>query len=84
MPTYEYYCEKCGVFEEFHSISTALTECPKCQGKVRRLISRNNNVIFKGSGFYITDNRSNSSTKSSTTDSSSSSASSDKSESKAS
>lgn len=84
MPTYEYYCEKCGVFEEFHSINTTLTQCPKCQGKVRRLISRNNNVIFKGSGFYITDNRSNSSTKSSTSDSSSSSASSDKSESKAS
>ena len=82
MPTYEYYCEKCGVFEEFHSINTTLTQCPKCQGKVRRLISRNNNVIFKGSGFYITDNRSNSSTKSSTTESGSSST--DKSESKAS
>lgn len=84
MPTYEYFCEKCGVFEEFHSMSTALTQCPKCQGKVRRLISRNNNVIFKGSGFYITDNRSNSSTKSSTTDSGSSSASTGKSENKAS
>ena len=84
MPTYEYLCEKCGVFEEFHSMSYSLTQCPKCQGKVRRLISRNNNVIFKGSGFYITDNRSNSSTKSSTTDSGSSSDSTDKSENKAS
>jgi putative FmdB family regulatory protein len=60
MPTYEYYCEKCGVFEEFHSMNTALTQCPKCQGKVRRMISRNTNIIFKGSGFYVTDNRSSS------------------------
>jgi putative FmdB family regulatory protein len=84
MPTYEYFCEKCGVFEEFHSMSTALTQCPKCRGEVRRLISRNNNVIFKGSGFYITDNRSNNYTKSSASDSGTSPASTDKSENKAS
>ncbi len=59
MPTYEYFCEKCGVFEEFHSMSDNLTHCPKCKGEVRRLISRNNNIIFKGSGFHITDYRSN-------------------------
>jgi putative FmdB family regulatory protein len=61
MPTYEYYCEKCGVFETFHSITTSLDECPQCHGPVRRLISQNNNIIFKGSGFYTTDNRSSSS-----------------------
>lgn len=59
MPTYEYFCEKCGVFEEFHSINATVTHCPKCNGQVRRIISRNNNVIFKGSGFYTTDYRSN-------------------------
>ena len=55
MPTYEYICNKCGVFEQFHSIKTALTQCPKCNCEVRRLISRNSNIIFKGSGFYVTD-----------------------------
>ena len=58
MPTYEYHCPKCGEFEQFHSISTVLTECPTCGSKVRRLISLNNNVIFKGSGFYTTDYKS--------------------------
>jgi putative FmdB family regulatory protein len=58
MPTYEYHCPKCGDFEQFHSISSVLTECPKCGSKVRRLISLNNNVIFKGSGFYTTDYKS--------------------------
>ena len=60
MPTYEYFCEKCGVFEEFHGMNTTLANCPKCNGEVRRLISRNNNIIFKGSGFYTTGHRSNS------------------------
>jgi putative FmdB family regulatory protein len=58
MPTYEYFCDKCGVFEEFHSINQTLEHCPRCGGAVRRLISRNNNIIFKGSGFYSTDYRS--------------------------
>lgn len=58
MPTYEYKCSKCGVFEQFHSINTVLTICPECGSEVQRLISRNNNIIFKGSGFYTTDNRS--------------------------
>jgi putative FmdB family regulatory protein len=58
MPTYEYLCGKCGVFEEFHSINQTLEHCPRCGGAVRRLISCNNNVIFKGSGFYSTDYRS--------------------------
>lgn len=58
MPTYDYICEKCGEFEEFHGINETLTTCPKCAGEVRRLISRNNNIIFKGSGFHSTDYRS--------------------------
>ncbi len=73
MPTYEYFCETCGVFEEFHGMNTTLTHCPKCQGEVRRLISRNNNIIFKGSGFHITDYRSNDYSKKAAADSGSSS-----------
>ncbi|HEX7712701.1 MAG TPA: zinc ribbon domain-containing protein [Bacillota bacterium] len=69
MPTYEYVCPKCGVFEEFHSITTQLTRCPKCNSEVRRLISQNTNVIFKGSGFYTTDYRSGSHSSSSGTSS---------------
>ena len=57
MPTYEYECEKCGKkFEAFQSImAKPLTECPKCKGRVKRLISSGIGVIFKGSGFYQTD-----------------------------
>jgi putative FmdB family regulatory protein len=68
MPTYEYICEKCGhQFEQSQSISApALTECPKEQcvqkrwgkGKLKRVISGGAGLIFKGSGFYITDYRS--------------------------
>jgi putative FmdB family regulatory protein len=57
MPTYEYFCGNCGVFEEFHGMNETLEQCPKCGGAVRRLISRNSNIIFKGSGFHITDYR---------------------------
>lgn len=63
MPTYEYICGKCGVFEDFHSITTNLTHCPTCGSEVRRLISQNSNIIFKGSGFHVTDNRSSDYTK---------------------
>ncbi|MFW6381012.1 MAG: FmdB family zinc ribbon protein [Bacillota bacterium] len=56
MPTYLYECENCGRFEEFQKISEpALEECPECGGEVRKLIG-NPGVIFKGSGFYSTDN----------------------------
>lgn len=57
MPTYEYRCESCGyVFEEFQSMKDApLSKCPKCGGKVQRLISPGAGLIFKGSGFYLTD-----------------------------
>ena len=68
MPTYEYVCEKCGhQFEKAQSISAeALSVCPEdlCaqkrwgKGKVRRAISGGAGLIFKGSGFYITDYRS--------------------------
>lgn len=57
MPTYEYLCSNCEYkFEEFQSITAEpLEKCPKCGGSVRRLISSGNGLIFKGSGFYITD-----------------------------
>ncbi len=59
MPTYEYMCEKCGKFEEFQRMSDEpLSHCPKCGSSVRRLISKNVGIIFKGSGFYATDHRS--------------------------
>ncbi len=64
MPTYEYECPTCGKrFEEFQSRKDApLTKCPtpKCRGKVKRLIGAGAGLIFKGSGFYITDYRSSS------------------------
>ena len=68
MPTYEYVCSKCGhEFEKYQSIADqSLTVCPKelCaqkkwgKGKVKRKISTGGGLIFKGSGFYITDYRS--------------------------
>ena len=61
MPTYEYECEGCGhAFEAFQSMTEdPIRKCPSCgKKKVRRLIGRGGAVIFKGSGFYITDHRS--------------------------
>jgi putative FmdB family regulatory protein len=63
MPTYEYKCDACGhAFEKFQSItSSPIKKCPKCgKSKVRRLIGTGSGMIFKGSGFYITDYRSES------------------------
>ncbi len=64
MPTYDYECqiEECGhTFEAFQSISARpLRKCPECGGKVKRLIGAGAGLIFKGSGFYITDYRSKS------------------------
>ncbi|GHT41109.1 FmdB family transcriptional regulator [Planctomycetales bacterium] len=63
MPTYEYHCDSCShELEEFQSISdTPLKKCPKCgKNKLRRLISGGAGVVFKGSGFYQTDYRSES------------------------
>lgn len=63
MPTYEYECDACTHrFEEFQSMSDeALKKCPKCgKRKLRRLFGTGAAVIFKGSGFYQTDYRSDS------------------------
>src|SRR6478672_3121265 len=60
MPTYEYKCDACGnAFEKFQSMSSApIKRCPKCgKNKARRLIGTGAGLIFKGSGFYITDYR---------------------------
>jgi putative FmdB family regulatory protein len=61
MPTYEYVCENCGHgFEQMQSITAGpLRKCPKCgKSKLKRLIGAGAGVIFKGSGFYATDYRS--------------------------
>ena len=70
MPTYEYSCQKCGQnFEAFQSMrDEPFRECPKelCRlpkwghGKVKRLLGTGAGLIFKGSGFYTTDYRSQS------------------------
>jgi putative FmdB family regulatory protein len=61
MPTYDYLCDACGhKFEHFQSISDKLLKkCPKCKkSKLRRLFGTGAAVVFKGSGFYQTDYRS--------------------------
>ena len=63
MPTYDYHCDACDhEFEEFQSITAdALTKCPVCgRKKLRRLIGGGAAIVFKGSGFYKTDYRSES------------------------
>ena len=63
MPTYEYVCKKCEhEFEQFQSITAKPTrKCPKCgKMKLQRLIGAGAGIIFKGSGFYQTDYRSES------------------------
>jgi putative FmdB family regulatory protein len=63
MPTYEYVCDACGhEFDELQSFSDEpLTKCPKCKKKkLRRLFGTGASIIFKGSGFYETDYRSES------------------------
>ena len=59
MPTYEYECQKCHHrFELFQSIKDAPKKtCPKCRGRVKRLLGTGAGIIFKGSGFYATDYR---------------------------
>lgn len=62
MPTYWYRCQKCKYeFEEMQKITdNPVKECPKCGGLVMRVITGGAGLIFKGSGFYITDYRSES------------------------
>ena len=67
MPTYEYYCSSCQIeFEEFQSIaSEPIQICPKCNtNNVKRKISGGTGLIFKGTGFYITDYKNKKSTSS--------------------
>ena len=58
MPTYQYACTECGhAFDQFQSFTDdALTECPQCQGRLRKLFNAVG-VVFKGSGFYRNDSR---------------------------
>ena len=60
MPTYEYRCPACGTaFEKFQRMSDEpVAECPKCGAAAERRISGGAGLLFKGSGFYITDTRS--------------------------
>lgn len=62
MPIYEYKCTQCGLhFERFQRFSDPpLQECPECSGLVRRVLQPVG-IVFKGSGFYSTDNRKTSS-----------------------
>lgn len=62
MPTYDYKCLECeNIFEVFQKITEdPITNCPKCNGKVKRLIGAGAGPIFKGSGFYQTDYKSGS------------------------
>src|SRR6478672_4972728 len=74
MPTYEYQCTACGhAFEKFQSIKAApIKKCPECgKSKVRRLIGTGAGLLFKGSGFYITDYRGDAYNKAAKADSSS-------------
>lgn len=61
MPTYEYQCLECNYkFEAFQPINEKpLKKCPVCKGKAKRMISGGAGLIFKGSGFYITDYKKN-------------------------
>ncbi|MDR0449786.1 MAG: zinc ribbon domain-containing protein [Treponema sp.] len=57
MPTYSYECKSCGHnFDVFQSMSEEPVKiCPECGKEVRRLIKGGTGIIFKGSGFYVTD-----------------------------
>jgi putative FmdB family regulatory protein len=59
MPTYEYRCPECGnEFEKFGRMSDPpVQECPNCHAEAQRKISGGAGLVFKGSGFYITDYR---------------------------
>ncbi|MBD3403773.1 zinc ribbon domain-containing protein [candidate division GN15 bacterium] len=71
MPTYPYRCKACGhEFEEFQAITDEpIAACPKCGGETHRIIVGGVGLIFKGSGFYITDYRGDSYKKEASNDS---------------
>lgn len=59
MPIYEYKCKKCGIIEVMQKITEEpLAVCPKCGQPVKKMIGHNVGILFKGSGFYTTDHRS--------------------------
>ena len=62
MPTYEYECQKCKRHHEASQsiMAKPLTRCPRCRGRLKRLVGSGSGFLFKGSGFYITDYRSKS------------------------
>jgi putative FmdB family regulatory protein len=71
MPTYEYRCENGHQFEQFQRMSEEpLKVCPQCGAPAERLLSAGAGLLFKGSGFYITDYRSDSYKKAAEADSS--------------
>ncbi|MER6712573.1 MULTISPECIES: FmdB family zinc ribbon protein [unclassified Streptomyces] len=82
MPTYQYQCTECGEGLEAVQKFTddALTECPSCQGRLKKVFSAVG-IVFKGSGFYRNDSRGSSSSSSPASKSSSSSSSSSSSDS---
>ena len=56
MPTYEYVCAEGHAFEQFQKMSDRpIAKCPTCGAKASRRVSGGQGLIFKGSGFYITD-----------------------------
>ena len=59
MPTYEYECRKCRKHSEVRQEITAraLTKCTKCGGRLKRIIGGGGGLIFRGTGFYVTDYR---------------------------
>ena len=73
MPTYQYRCNDCGhdleVVQKFSDPS--LTECPTCEGELRKVFNAVG-VVFKGSGFYSTDNHTKGASKAATAESSTS------------
>lgn len=62
MPTYTYLCKSCGhKYDKLQNITAEPDKiCPECQGEVERLIGGGSGIVFKGSGFYVTDYKKNS------------------------
>ena len=60
MPTYTYHCDNCGIrFDQYQKFSEApLTDCPECGEPTLRKVYQPVGIVFKGKGFYATDNRS--------------------------